>query len=214
MPSATISPPPNSVYYNLISRHLSRRPWPVREPERWREKSSVARAPSRELVALLESSDPGLGLAFTCSSGQCLGERLEAGTVRPRLRRHHNNSTCKDCLRSVKTTWGLLKLQSLNRSSLTTRNNCNPNKMEKLKTRCEVLVDSCLSPLALQLTDKELLQLREKIEAEICSYLTCDKYWSVEDRRDRINLAAIILTLTTTAALYLIFVYHLVWSWY
>ena len=104
MPSTTISPPTNSVYHNLISRHFSRRPWPVREPERWREKSSVARAPSRELVALLESSDPGLGLAFTCSSGQCLGERLGAGAVRPRLRRQNNNSTCKDCLRSVKTT--------------------------------------------------------------------------------------------------------------
>ena len=94
------------------------------------------------------------------------------------------------------------------------RNNCNPSKMEKLKERCEILVDTCLSPLALQLTDKELLELRQKIEGEICSYLTCDKYWSVEDRRDRHNLAAIILIVTTIAILYLIFVYHLVWSWY
>ena len=94
------------------------------------------------------------------------------------------------------------------------RNNCNPTYMEKLKLRCEILVDTCLSPLALRLTDKELLQLREKMEAETCSYLTCDKYWSVEASRDRINLAAVILIVTTTATLYLIFIYHLVWSWY
>ena len=86
--------------------------------------------------------------------------------------------------------------------------------MAELKLRCEVLVDSCLSPLALHLTDKELLELREKIEAELCSFLTCDKYWSVESGRHSGNIAAVLLVVATTASLYLVFVYQLVWHWY
>ena len=98
--------------------------------------------------------------------------------------------------------------------ALTYRNNCNPTKMAELKERCEILVDSCLSPLALQLTDKELLELREKIEAELCSFLTCERYWSMESGRNNLNIAAVLLVVATTASLYLVFVYQLVWYWY
>ena len=81
-----------------------RRPWPVREEAR-----QVARAPSRELVALLETAapppPPGL-LQSSCSSGHCLADQGRAG--RARLRRQlthhqhhqqHNQSQCRDCFR-------------------------------------------------------------------------------------------------------------------
>ena len=83
-----------------------RRPWPVRQ-----ESQQVARAPSRELVALLETADTGLapppGLLHTsCSSGHCLVDQGQTG--RARLRRYlthqnhqnpHNQTQCRDCFR-------------------------------------------------------------------------------------------------------------------
>ena len=90
--------------HGSLTELLSRRPWPVRQSDRALQTSHVARAPSRELVALLESSDPGLGLAFTCSSGSC----LETGPGTVRLRRLNNNTQCKDCFRSVTAQYLLL----------------------------------------------------------------------------------------------------------
>ena len=89
---------------HLQQDRVTRRPWPVRE-----EAQQVARAPSRELVALLETADTGLAPPPPpCSSGDCLADQGQAG--RARLRRylthqhhqhhHHQNQTqCRDCFR-------------------------------------------------------------------------------------------------------------------
>ena len=95
----------------LQQERAGRRPWPVREPSL--QARAAARAPSRQLVALLETADTGLGLAApppppgllhtSCSSGHCLAEQGQAG--RARLRRHltqhhqHNQTQCRDCFR-------------------------------------------------------------------------------------------------------------------
>ena len=64
-------------------RGILRRPWPVRQSHHSRETSQLARAPSRELVALLESSDTG--------------QELQVRPGRVRLRRPQNSTQCKDC---------------------------------------------------------------------------------------------------------------------
>ena len=86
--------------------------------------------------------------------------------------------------------------------------------MDELKEKCEMLVDTCISPLALKLTDKEHQELRAKLEAELCSYLTCDKYWNVDRSRHSVNIGVVLLITLTITILYLMFVYHLVWVWY
>ena len=87
--------------------------------------------------------------------------------------------------------------------------------MEELKAQCEMLIDSCISPLALRLTDQELTELREKLETEVCSYLTCDRYWSPTPAvRNQISVGVLLLTTITITLLYLMFIYHLVWVWH
>ena len=76
------------------------------------------------------------------------------------------------------------------------------------------MVDTCISPLALGLTDKELAELRDKMEAEVCAFLSCDLYWSLDRGGRGLNIGLLLLTTITAAVLYLMFVYHLVWVWY
>ena len=97
----------------LQQERVVRRPWPVRE-----QTQQVARAPSRELVALLETADTGLAspsppppspglLQSSCSSGHCLADQGQAGRARPRRHlthhhhhhHHHNQTQCRDCFR-------------------------------------------------------------------------------------------------------------------
>ena len=167
----------------------------------------LARAPSRELVALLENSETVSGQL--CRDGVCgdpQPEQLDTSAT-ARLRRHaatgpgnksRGRAECPGCAQSPASA----------------RPSCRPAAMEQLRARCEVLLDSCISPLALQLTDKELAELREKLEAEVCSYLSCDRYWSVDRSKRSLNIGAVLLVTITTAVLYLLFVYHLVWVWY
>ena len=166
----------------------------------------LARAPSQELVSLLENTETDLilGLGYSCAPGHCLdldiadGDSLltlEMGA--PRLRRH-----------------GVTDRSNGSKDFYHQRKTCNSNNMEKLKLKCQMLVDSCISPLALNLTDKELEELRLKIEKELCDYLTCDKYWSVDKSKHSLNIGAVILITLTLAILYLVFVYQLVWVWY
>ena len=160
------------------------------------------RAPSRELVALLENTETGLVMLDPEVSGHsCGGQCLDSlGPARPRLRRpaiSDNNMTASGGRQRGQGTGG-----------------CNPAAMERLRGRCELLVDTCISPLALSLTDKELAELRDKMEAEVCAFLSCDLYWSLDRGGRGLNIGLLLLTTITAAVLYLMFVYHLVWVWY
>ena len=89
---------------DLQQDRVTRRPWPVRE-----EAQQVARAPSRELVALLETADTGLAAPPppSCSSGDCLADHGQTGRARQRRylsQQHHhyqphNQTQCTDCFR-------------------------------------------------------------------------------------------------------------------
>ena len=95
---------------HLQQDRVVRRPWPARQ-----EAHQVARAPSRELVALLETADTGLAppspappadlLHSSCSSGHCLADQGGAGRARQRRslthqhQHQHNQTQCRDCFR-------------------------------------------------------------------------------------------------------------------
>ena len=162
----------------------------------------LVRAPSRELVAMLENTETGLvTIAPEISGHSCGGQCPESlGPARPRLRR------------PALTESNLTASGGRHRGQGGT-GGCNPASMERLRGRCELLMDACISPLALSLTDKELAELRDKMEAEVCAYLSCDLYWSL-DNKPGLNIGLLLLTTLTAATLYLLFVYHLVWVWY
>ena len=91
------------------------------------------------------------------------------------------------------------------------RSQCDTVKMEDLQTRCQMLVNTCVAPLALQLSDKELQDLKEKMSSKVCWYLTCDRYWSVQGGKRHPNILAILLIIFSAAVIFLTFAYYVVW---
>lgn len=88
---------------------------------------------------------------------------------------------------------------------------CDPEKMAELEAKCRMLVNTCVAPLALQLSDKELEELREKLGSDICWYLTCDRYWSAQGGRRHPNILAILLVILTAGIVFLTVAYYVVW---
>lgn len=161
----------------------------------------LVRAPSRELVALLENTETGLVTITPEVSGRGCGSQCldSVGPGRPRLRRPALGD-------NMTASGGRQRGQGTA--------DCNPAVMERLRGRCELLMDTCIQPLALSLTDMELAQLRDKMEAEVCAFLSCDLYWSLDRGGRSLNIGLLLLLTTVLAVLYLLFVYHLVWVWY
>ena len=144
-------------------------------------------------MALLENTETGL--VTRMPSAESFVD--STGPARPRLRRP-----------------ALIDPYNMTEAGRQRAGGCIPAHMESLRAQCEVLLDTCISPLALGLTDKELAELRERMEAEVCAYLSCDLYWSLDRGGRGLNIGLILLTTLTMAVLYLLFVYHLVWVWY
>jgi len=177
---------------------VRRRPWPVRPPP-GSNSHQVARAPSRELVALLEGTDEsldvleGLGEGDLCENQRC----PSSGNPRPRRGGQAGNNNSVDC--------------GLGECATNPRPRCDPVKMQQLQDRCEELVDGCVSPLALLLSDQELFNLRTQLGEKVCWYLTCERYWSQPEGRRMPNMLALVLVLLTAAAVFASLTYYTVW---
>jgi len=91
------------------------------------------------------------------------------------------------------------------------RPRCDPVKMQILQDRCEELVDGCVSPLALVLSDQELVTLRTQLGEKVCWYLTCERYWSQPEGRRMPNMLALALVLLSAAAVFASVTYYIVW---
>ena len=85
--------------------------------------------------------------------------------------------------------------------------------MEELHARCQLLITTCVSPLGLQLADTELEQLRARLGRALCWFLTCDRYWSVDNTKRKLNIAAVLFAILVSGATFLSFAHHLVWVW-
>lgn len=55
--------------------------------------------------------------------------------------------------------------------------NCKPETLQKIKTKCEILVRDCIAGLLLQLSVKDFKEMEEELNRAVCWYLTCDRYW-------------------------------------
>ncbi|KAG5892975.1 hypothetical protein JTB14_015019 [Gonioctena quinquepunctata] len=55
--------------------------------------------------------------------------------------------------------------------------NCKPEELQKIKTKCEVLVRDCIAGLLIQLSVKDFKEVEDELNRAVCWYLTCDRYW-------------------------------------
>ncbi|XP_050309906.1 uncharacterized protein LOC126745906 isoform X1 [Anthonomus grandis grandis] len=54
---------------------------------------------------------------------------------------------------------------------------CKPEELQKVKTKCEILVRDCIANLLIQLSVKDFREIEEELNRAVCWYLTCDRYW-------------------------------------
>ncbi|EDW28573.1 GL18880 [Drosophila persimilis] len=64
-----------------------------------------------------------------------------------------------------------------NGNGVKARANCKPEELSKLKTRCELLLRSCIGGLLLSMSDQAFKEMEEEMNKAVCWYLTCDRYW-------------------------------------
>ncbi|KAJ8960828.1 hypothetical protein NQ318_020124 [Aromia moschata] len=55
--------------------------------------------------------------------------------------------------------------------------NCKPEELQKIKTKCEILVSDCIASLLIQLSVKDFKDVEDELNRAVCWYLTCDRYW-------------------------------------
>ncbi|XP_044266358.1 uncharacterized protein LOC123012476 isoform X1 [Tribolium madens] len=55
--------------------------------------------------------------------------------------------------------------------------NCKPEELQKIKTKCEILVRDCIAGLLIQLSLKDFKEVEDELNRAVCWYLTCDRYW-------------------------------------
>ncbi|CAH1127880.1 unnamed protein product [Ceutorhynchus assimilis] len=57
------------------------------------------------------------------------------------------------------------------------RANCKPEELQKIKTKCEILVRDCIAGLLIQLSVKDFKEVEDELNRAVCWYLACDRYW-------------------------------------
>ncbi|KAH8360981.1 hypothetical protein KR093_005998 [Drosophila rubida] len=91
------------------------------------------------------------------------------------------------------------------------RANCKPEELSKLKTRCELLLRSCIGGLLLSMSDQSFKEMEEEMNKAVCWYLTCDRYWEdgpLEPRAFPWGLIVILIFVLSTG---ICFCYYIIW---
>ncbi|XP_066245586.1 uncharacterized protein [Euwallacea similis] len=89
--------------------------------------------------------------------------------------------------------------------------NCKPEELQKIKTKCEILVRDCIAGLLVQLSDNDFKDIEDELNRSVCWYLTCDRYW--EDSQSDLRsfpwglLCMIVMVLSLGVCL----CYYIVW---
>ncbi|XP_016985644.1 uncharacterized protein LOC108049095 isoform X2 [Drosophila rhopaloa] len=91
------------------------------------------------------------------------------------------------------------------------RANCKPEELSKLKSRCEMLLRSCIGGLLLSMSDQAFKEMEEEMNKAVCWYLTCDRYWEdgpLEPRAFPWGLIVILIFVLSTG---ICFCYYIIW---
>ncbi|XP_015035813.2 uncharacterized protein [Drosophila pseudoobscura] len=98
-----------------------------------------------------------------------------------------------------------------NGNGVKARANCKPEELSKLKTRCELLLRSCIGGLLLSMSDQAFKEMEEEMNKAVCWYLTCDRYWEdgpLEPRAFPWGLIVILIFVLSTG---ICFCYYIIW---
>ncbi|KRT78918.1 hypothetical protein AMK59_8601 [Oryctes borbonicus] len=98
----------------------------------------------------------------------------------------------------------ILELQKL-------KANCKPEELQKLKTKCEILVRDCIASLLIQLSLKDFKEVEEELNRAICWYLTCDRYWEDTQSDLRQFPWGLLCMIVMVLSLGICFCYYIIW---
>lgn len=165
---------------------VKRRPWLYRDQKNMNS-FQVARAPSKELVALLENSD---SLSTKKNIDSCTTPRKFSSTIL----RSQDAFFCPECNTSTYR--------------------CDKNKMLEIKRKCEKLIDVCVNQLVLMLTDLQFKELRDRLSNRVCWFLTCERYWENKLKNSQKDLIIIFYVIYVFFAFFFVTSYSIIWIYF
>ncbi|XP_023341092.1 uncharacterized protein LOC111711073 [Eurytemora carolleeae] len=201
-------------------RSVRRRPWTYR-PQHDLQTFQVAKAPSKELVALLESSESFSSPATlrqtrscrdgSCRDGSCQDGSCQGGSCKDGSCRGFHESGSTE-IKSSKTVSRLSENSTECLSCSVAPPRCDRNKMREMKEKCVKLIDTCVNHMSLFLSDAKFEELRERMSSRVCWYLTCERYWDNQQRRRHSQPTGLFIVFIAVAVIYFTFSYYIVWG--
>ncbi|CAH1976910.1 unnamed protein product [Acanthoscelides obtectus] len=88
---------------------------------------------------------------------------------------------------------------------------CKPEELQRLKTKCEVLVRDCIAGLLIRLSDKNFKEIEDELNRAICWYLTCDRYWEDYQTEIRSFPWGLLCMVIMVASVGVCMCYYIVW---
>uniref|UniRef100_A0A023EWL9 C2H2-type domain-containing protein n=1 Tax=Triatoma infestans TaxID=30076 RepID=A0A023EWL9_TRIIF len=89
--------------------------------------------------------------------------------------------------------------------------NCKPEILQKLKTRCEMLVRDCIAGLLVNLSTQDFKEIEEELNQAVCWYLTCDRYWEDSPVELRPFPWGLLFVLVMALSLFICLCYYIIW---
>lgn len=111
------------------------------------------------------------------------------------------------------------------------KSRCQPDKLSKLKSKCETIVRFCILGLLLEMSDQAFTELEgrsveilpgsflkvfncpftDEMNKAVCWYLTCDRYWEDNNADSQLFPWGLILVFTFVLSLGVCFCYYIIW---
>ncbi|XP_056640448.1 uncharacterized protein LOC130447585 isoform X1 [Diorhabda sublineata] len=88
---------------------------------------------------------------------------------------------------------------------------CKPEELQKIKTKCEILVRDCIGGLLLQLSLKDFKEVEDELNRAVCWYLTCDRYWEDSQSDIRSFPWGLLCMIIMVTSLGICMCYYIIW---
>ncbi|KAJ8934191.1 hypothetical protein NQ314_013508, partial [Rhamnusium bicolor] len=89
--------------------------------------------------------------------------------------------------------------------------NCKPEELQKMKTKCEILVRDCIASLLIQLSVKDFKEVEDELNRAVCWYLTCDRYWEDSQADIRSFPWGLLCMIIMVMSLGICLCYYIIW---
>uniref|UniRef100_A0A1B6C3F9 C2H2-type domain-containing protein n=1 Tax=Clastoptera arizonana TaxID=38151 RepID=A0A1B6C3F9_9HEMI len=89
--------------------------------------------------------------------------------------------------------------------------NCKPEVLQKVKTRCEILVRDCIAGLLVNLSVQDFKDVEEELNQAVCWYLTCERYWQDSPADPRPFPWGLVFVFIMILSLGICLCYYIIW---